>query len=201
MDDWCPRVWPEEPVPAEAAHCTDCGLHRHGSRMVWGEGRPLAPLMIILDNPGAREDAEGRAFVCGTRQTLQRAVHESGLQESDVYVTFILKRRPIRAYDKEQTRAICLRRHLLAQIEEKRPLRILCLGNAAVQAFFARDDADVKQMRQQWHAPRGIPTAVSYHPLAVRRRPNLWPNFLEDWRFLAASYIALQRRINERLST
>lgn len=30
--------------------------------MVWGEGNPAAPIMIILDNPGAREDREGKLF-------------------------------------------------------------------------------------------------------------------------------------------
>lgn len=38
MTGFCPALWPEEPV------------------------------LIILDNPGAREGHEGIAFICGTRQ-------------------------------------------------------------------------------------------------------------------------------------
>jgi DNA polymerase len=31
----------------------------------------------------------------------------------------------------------------------------------------------------------GYPCIVSYHPLAVRRRPNLKRQFMEDWSMLA----------------
>ncbi|MFM1654796.1 uracil-DNA glycosylase family protein [Brevibacillus sp. B_LB10_24] len=98
-----------------------------------------------------------------------------------------MKRRPTRAYDKERARAACMQ-HLLAQLESKRPRLVFCLGNVALQAFFANKEAEVKTYRQAWHTPRGVKTAVSYHPLAVRRRPNLWPYFLEDWKFLLSAY-------------
>jgi DNA polymerase len=47
--------------------------------VIWGEGNPNAPIFIILDNPGAREDREGTPFVCGTRETLQYGMMEAGL--------------------------------------------------------------------------------------------------------------------------
>lgn len=47
--------------------------------------------MIILDNPGAREDREGNPFVCGTRQTLLQTTRDVGLKMGDLYVIFILK--------------------------------------------------------------------------------------------------------------
>ncbi|CAH0344113.1 uracil-DNA glycosylase family protein [Bacillus sp. CECT 9360] len=90
MTDFCPVIWPEEPTPEKHLSCRECGLYEHGSRMVWGEGNPDAPIMIILDNPGAREDREGSPFVCGTRQTLQKAANEVGLDAIDLYVTSIL---------------------------------------------------------------------------------------------------------------
>ncbi len=148
--------------------------------MVWGEGNPEAPIMIILDNPGAREDREGNPMVCGTRQTLQRAIHEAGLEKEQFYVTYILKRRPVRKYDKEQTRDICMHRHLDKQLKKHRPKLIVCLGNVAVQTFFGDPEAEVKGMRGNWHEVKGYETAVAYHPLAVRRRPNLYKLFLED---------------------
>jgi DNA polymerase len=185
VNEDCLVPWPEHQVPAGETDCTDCGLFRHGSRMVWGEGNPEAPVMIILDNPGAREDREGNPFVCGTRATMRQAARMAGFRDEDLYVTYILKRRPRRAYDKDQARAACMR-HLLLQLAVQSPRWILCLGNVAVRAFFAQADAEVKTMRQQWHLTRGFSTTVSYHPLAVRRRPNLWPYFVEDWKLVKA---------------
>lgn len=177
---FCPRIWPEDPAPASERDCRECGLDRHGTRMVWGEGNPEAPIMVILDNPGAREDREGDPFVCGTRQTFQQAIAETGLDDKLFYVTYILKRKPVRKYDKEQARDICMRRHLDEQLETYRPDLILCLGNVAVQSFFGNPELDVKGLRGSWHRVNGYETTVAYHPLAVRRRPNLYKLFLED---------------------
>ncbi len=109
MEEVCPYVWTEDCTPANVKNCADCGLVHHGSRMIWGEGNPQAPIMIILDNPGAREDREGSSYVCGTRQTLQQTAYSVGFKEEDLYVTYILKRRPVKAYDKERTREICMK--------------------------------------------------------------------------------------------
>lgn len=187
MDEFCPAVWREEKTPDDEKDCVDCGLYKHGTRMVWGEGNPEAPIMIILDNSGAREDREGNPFVCGTRETLQQTIHEVGLTLNDVYVTFILKRKPVRAYDKEQTRRICMR-HLQQQLAIKKPELVVCLGNVAVQSFFQDAEVDVKSLRGAWHQIEGYETTVAYHPLAIRRRPNLKKLFVEDWTFVAERY-------------
>ncbi|KXH87107.1 uracil-DNA glycosylase [Sporosarcina sp. HYO08] len=193
MSNFCPIEWRKDPTPPSQIDCPDCGLLEHGTRMVWGEGNPAAPIMIILDNPGAREDREGNSFVCGTRQTLQKALHEVGFSPSDLYVTFIIKRKPTRAYDKEQTRATCMHKHLLKQLKENKPLLIICLGNIAVQSFFENQEAEVKTFRGKWHQVHGYRTAVAYHPLAVRRRPNLWKLFIEDLSFVSTGYQTLKK--------
>ncbi|MEH7119576.1 uracil-DNA glycosylase [Neobacillus vireti] len=187
MSLFCPILWPEEPTPDLYKHCGECGLDQHGSRMIWGEGNPDAPIMILLDNPGAREDREGNPFVCGTRQTLQQAANEAGLKNKDLYVTYILKRKPVRAYEKEEVRHICMN-HLKQQLLTKKPAFILCLGNVAVQSFFNNREAEVKTLHGKIHIVNGFQTTVSYHPLAVRRRPNLWSVFMKDWNFLAENY-------------
>ncbi|MCR2823693.1 uracil-DNA glycosylase [Lederbergia panacisoli] len=191
MANFCPERWPEILTPESYIDCKDCGLYKQGSRMVWGEGNPNASIMVILDNPGAREDKEGNPTICGTRQTLQKAAHEVGLQMVDLYVTYILKRRPVRKYEKEQTRKICML-HLEEQLLSAKPSLVFCMGNVAVQSFFKSADAEVKSLRGIWHNIQGYNTAVAYHPLAVRRRPNLWASFLQDWKLVAEQYERLR---------
>lgn len=187
MSEFCPVPWPEEQTPENLETCKECRLYEHGSRMVWGEGNPKAPIMIILDNPGLREDREGNPLVCGTRQTMQQAANDAGLDRDDLYATYILKRKPTRSYNKDRARQICMQ-HLRQQLEVKQPAFIFCLGNVAVQSFFQNPKADVKSLRGAMHDVRGYQTAVAYHPLAVRRRPNLWQLFRKDWMFLADQY-------------
>lgn len=182
-------VWPEEPVPSHAAGCERCELSCHRNRMIWGEGNPEASIVVLLDNPGAREDREGKEFVCGTRETLQQAADECGFTPNELYVTYMLKCRPRKAYDKPKAREACSL-HLSFQLEQMRPRYVFCLGNVALQTFLHNPDADVKQLRGSWMSVSGTHALASYHPLAVRRRPTLYRLFLDDWNMLFARYRA-----------
>lgn len=187
MNTFCPTPWQEDPTPRHVENCKECGLFEHGSRMIWGEGNPDASIFIVLDNPGERENKASEPYVCGTRQTVQQAAHDVGLNENNLYVTYILKRRPKRKYEKDETRQIC-RRHLKEQLEAKRPSIVFCLGNIAVQSFFNNHELDVKSLRGKMHEVGKFPTFVAYHPLAIRRRPNLKSLFLEDWQQMSNYY-------------
>lgn len=182
-----PKVWREDSVPLEAAGYEQCEVCTGKSRIIWGEGNPKAPIVIILDNPGARENKEGEEYICGTRQTLQEAIYKVNLQPEDIYLTYLLKCRPLRKYDKERARQFSLP-YLVRQIEAIRPRFLACLGDTVVQAVFGDNEVHVKNLRGSWHTVMGCPAMVSYHPLAVRRRPNLAKHFARDFEMLARSY-------------
>lgn len=184
-----PAVWPEAEAPPEVRDCRSCELHRQGSRVIWGEGNPKAPILVILDNPGAREDKEGNPFICGSRQTLQFAAFQAGFKIEDLFITYILKCRPLRKYNKVDAGNACMA-HLYRQIQLQKPKFAFCLGNVAVQWFFGNMEAEVKNLRGAWHNVKGIPVSVTYHPLAIRRRPNLLPQFTQDWEMLARRYFS-----------
>lgn len=173
-------ILPEEQAPEDMQHCEHCELYKQRNRVIWGEGNPQGSVMMILDNPGAREDREGNPFLCGTRETLQLGMREAGMDIHSVYVTYLLKRRPTQAYDKPITRAACLT-HLQSQILQKQPLVLFGFGNAVVEGLLPQEEkASVKELRGSWHEFASIPIGFTYHPLAVRRRPNLLRFFVED---------------------
>ncbi|MDQ0492347.1 DNA polymerase [Paenibacillus brasilensis] len=161
-------------------------------RVIWGEGNPKAPLMMILDNPGAREDREGNSFLCGTRETLQFGMREAGIDVNDVYVTYLLKCRPMRVYNKPEARAACLP-HLQQQLFQKQPLVLFGFGNVVAEAIFTdKESASVKELRGSWYELQGTPISFTYHPLAVRRRPNLLRFFVEDLKALKEKWKEIQ---------
>lgn len=174
-------------MPLEALGYEQCEVCTEKSRIIWGEGNPKAPIAVILDNPGAREDKEGRQYVCGTRQTLQKAIYQVNLRADDIYLTYLLKCRPICKYDKERARAFS-KPYLIQQIKKIQPKFIVCLGDVVVQSMFNDNEASVKNLRGLWHTLMGYPVVVSYHPLAIRRRPNLMKYFMQDWEMLAQRY-------------
>ncbi|WP_274361811.1 uracil-DNA glycosylase [Paenibacillus thermotolerans] len=182
---FAPEAWPEDPAPPHAADCRNCELFKQRKRVIWGEGNPNGPLLALLDNPGAREDANGEAFVCATRAKLQQAVHDAGLTKEDVYATYLLKCRPIRAYDKAKARESC-GGWLAEQTEAMRPKAVVLLGLVVAQHVLGLPEAEMSDLRGRWHEAFGAPAIVTYHPLAVHRRPNLYRNFAEDWAAAAA---------------
>jgi len=185
--EFVPILLPEDTPPSYAQDYRNCPICTEKSRLVWGEGNPHAPIVIILDNPGAREDKEGKAFICGARQTLQYAIHQSNLKLKDIYVTYLLKCRPRGQYDKEKARAFS-KPFLIRQLQDMQPKYLACLGNTAAQAMFDNNKTSAKELRGAWHQVLGLPTMVSYHPLAARSMPNLMPYFLQDWRMLGERF-------------
>src|SRR5215831_10641652 len=75
----------------KACTCTACDLYRHASQTVFGEGRVPAPLMLVGEQPGDREDLAGRPFVGPAGGVLDRALDAAGIDRDDVYVTNAVK--------------------------------------------------------------------------------------------------------------
>lgn len=140
--------------------------------------------MVLLDNPGAREDKTGAPFVCGTRKTLQSLALQAGINLENLYITYVVKCRPMRAYNKSHARMTCLG-YFYEQVRSHRPKVVFCLGNVALQALLDNAAAEVKKFRGHWHTWNGVPLAASYHPLAIRRRPNLFSYAVLDWELVA----------------
>ncbi len=181
---------PEDILPDEAREYRKCEICTDKSPIIWGEGNPHAPITVILDNPGARKTSDGRPFVCGVRQTLQTAIHNSHLAIDDIYVTYLLKCRPLKKYDKEKVRAFSMP-FLINQIKKLNPRILVCLGDVVIKTLFNDTQTSVKELRGEWREIIGIPTIVSYHPLAVRRSPkSLMPIFLKDWELLSQRFIS-----------
>lgn len=72
---------------SEATACTRCHLHAHTTQMVFGEGPVDAPLMLVGEQPGDKEDVEGRPFVGPAGQLLNRALEAAGIDRTKAYLT------------------------------------------------------------------------------------------------------------------
>src|SRR4051794_6250640 len=80
-----------EALGAEAATCTRCGLYRHATQTVFGEGPATARLLLLGEQPGDREDPEGHPFVGPAGHLLDDALRAAGIDRTEVYVTNAVK--------------------------------------------------------------------------------------------------------------
>ncbi|MDJ0641762.1 MAG: UdgX family uracil-DNA binding protein [Erythrobacter sp.] len=71
--------------------CRDCPIAECDTRAVMGEGPADATLMIVGEQPGDREDREGRPFVGPSGQLLDECLAQAGIDRSAAYVTNAVK--------------------------------------------------------------------------------------------------------------
>src|SRR5688500_2761042 len=74
-----------------AQGCRACDLWKTGTQTVFGEGSEDAEVMMVGEQPGDREDVEGRPFVGPAGKVLDTALERAGIDRDRVYVTNVVK--------------------------------------------------------------------------------------------------------------
>jgi uracil-DNA glycosylase family protein len=78
-------------IAADARRCERCPLFSNATQTVFGEGPVPAPIMLVGEQPGDREDRVGRPFVGPAGRILDDALEEAGISRDAVYVTNAVK--------------------------------------------------------------------------------------------------------------
>jgi DNA polymerase len=73
------------------ARCTRCPLYEFATMVVPGEGRAGAPLMLVGEQPGDKEDLVGKPFVGPAGRVLDKALEDAGIPRADAFVTNAVK--------------------------------------------------------------------------------------------------------------
>jgi DNA polymerase len=157
----------------DAVTCTRCRLHEGRTTVVFGEGNPLASLVVVGEAPGQEEDRTGRPFVGRAGRLLDLMLASIGLPRPDVYICNVLKCRPPQNRNPlpdevEQ----CTTSWLFAQLDLIAPRALLAVGKFAAQTL-AGSDESIGRLRGRVHVYRGTPLVVSYHPAYLLRSPNM----------------------------
>src|ERR671914_354371 len=193
---------PERPTLGKlrdvAAGCKACPLWETGTQTVFGEGLARAEVMFVGEQPGDREDREGRPFVGPAGRLLDEALEEAGVDRSLAYVTNVVKhfkwtargKRRIHAKPSWSEIAAC-RPWLDAELAVVRPRVLVCLGATAAQALLGRDFR-VTQRRGELVEPDLAPVATAaVPPPSIPRAPDDesrradYAAFVEDLRVVA----------------
>jgi DNA polymerase len=163
-----------------AQRCQACDLFKRATQVVFGEGPAPAPMMLIGEQPGDREDLSGRPFVGPAGRLLDDALEEAEIPRDQVYVTNAVKhfkwelRGKRRIHSKPNAAEIhACRGWLESEIEVVRPEVIVCLGSTAAQVFFGRS---FRLTKSRGVLEEGAPWAkrilATFHPSALLRMMN-----------------------------
>lgn len=119
-------------IAIEIENCVTCKVGKNGMA-VPGEGHADADIMFVGEAPGRTEAATGRPFVGRSGKLLRKLINESGLKESDVYITSPVKYLPDYITPKPSDIAHG-KKHFDQQVDIIAPKIIVLLGRVACLA-------------------------------------------------------------------
>ena len=174
-----PLVPPRPGLPSlreASTGCRACPLWRTGTQTVFGEGRAGARAMLVGEQPGDREDIEGRPFVGPAGRLLDEALEEAGIDRSLAYVTNVvmhfkwMPRGKRRIHQKPSWGEIAACRPWLdAELAVVRPAVIVCLGATAAHALLGRQFRVTKQRGEPVESDLAPVVLATIHPSAILR--------------------------------
>ena len=164
---------------AASANCKACDLWKLGTQTVFGEGSAGARVMLVGEQPGDKEDLQGRPFVGPAGAVLDKALAAAGIDRKDVYVTNIVKhfkwepRGKRRLHKKPNALEIsACRPWLEAEIKVVKPEVVVLLGATAAQGMMGNQFRVTKQ-RGQWLESNIAPLVMAtVHPSSILRAPD-----------------------------
>jgi len=124
--------------------CRGCELWQHATQGVMGDGRDDAPLMLLGEQPGDREDLAGEPFVGPAGRLLDKALAAAGIDPDDVFRTNVVKHfRFAGTRGKQRIHKSPSRVHvtacgpwLVAELDVVRPTGVVLLGGTAGKALY-----------------------------------------------------------------
>jgi uracil-DNA glycosylase family protein len=190
------RLIPPHPtLPAlrkAAKDCHACELWKRGTQTVFGEGEPDAKVIFVGEQPGDKEDLEGKPFVGPAGGLLDKALVEAGIDRTKVYVTNAVKhfkweprgKRRIHKKPNAQEIAAC-RPWLDAEIGVLKPKVVVCLGATAAQALLGREFRVTQHRGEFVDSPLAPFVMATVHPSSILRAPDEETRHAEMRRFVA----------------
>ena len=182
-----------------AAGCRACDLWEKATQTVFGEGAASARMMLVGEQPGDREDLEGKPFVGPAGRILDEGLQAAGIDRSRVYVTNAVKhfrftqRGKRRLHEKPNAQQIrACKPWLESEISVVKPHIIVLLGATAAQAVMGPAFRVSTQRGEVMPSPLGIPVLATVHPSSILRatdeaaREVAMASFIADLKVAAA---------------
>jgi uracil-DNA glycosylase family protein len=186
-----------EAVRRAAAGCRACDLWARATQTVFGSGPVPAPLMLVGEQPGDREDIEGEPFVGPAGGILSRALEEAGIDRERAFVTNVVKhfkwkptpggKRRLHEKPNKVEVGACLP-WVQTELELVRPEVLVLLGATALGALAGPDFSVLRDRGKPLDLPHAPLVATTVHPSSILRagsgRELAYKAFVRDLRFV-----------------
>ncbi len=166
-------------------------LKSQAKQLVFGNGNAAAKVVFIGEAPGKKEDETGVPFVGASGKFLDEMLENIGLNRKDIYITNIVKYRPPKNRDPEESEKSAFWPYLLQEIAIIRPTIIATLGRHSGQAFLSnlrisQDHGQPKRIKLMLDGKEeSVLILPLYHPAAALYNRSLRETLIEDFQSMS----------------
>ncbi len=159
-----------------------CDLKRGARQLVFADGTPGAPVMIVGEAPGRDEDRAGKPFVGRAGQLLDRMLAAIDMDRAqNVYITNVLPWRPPQNRDPRPDEIAMMQPFLERHVALSKPKVLVVMGNISCQAVLNK--RGITRLRGQWDQALNLPVLPMLHPAYLLRQPHAkrqaWADLLD----------------------
>lgn len=183
-------------VARAAETCTNCDLYRNATQTVFGEGPVGADVMLVGEQPGDKEDLEGRPFVGPAGRLLDKALAAAGIERDRTYVTNAVKHfkwshhsGKVRLHKKPSAGEIrACKPWLLEELQLVEPRGVVLLGATAAHAVLGSTFRVTHHRGEFVEWDQAPLLTATIHPSAVLRsddRAAMFDGLVADLRVVA----------------
>lgn len=175
-------------------------LKKTATNLVFSDGNPAAPVMLVGEAPGADEDRLGKPFVGASGQLLDRILACIGIDRKNenpadsIYISNILNWRPPGNRNPSPAEIEVSLPFIEKHIALVKPKLLIFAGGVPTKALLATEQG-ISRLRGKFHdyqplttelfdgaPPAPIPALATYHPSYLLRTPSqkrlVWQDML-----------------------
>ncbi|MBO9430794.1 uracil-DNA glycosylase [Sulfitobacter sp. R18_1] len=148
-----------------------CELHKGARNLVFADGVPGAPLMILGESPDRDEDRAGKPFVGRAGQMLDRMLAAIDMgRDRNVYLSNILPWRTPQGRDPKPDEIAMMRPFVQRHIELAKPKVLVLFGNWSCQSLLEK--RSIMRLRGNWTKAADLSCMPMVHPGYLLRNPE-----------------------------
>lgn len=154
-------------------------LQSQAMSLVFGEGNPGADVVFVGEAPGKKEDEQARPFVGASGRSLDNMLESIGIERSMVYITNIVKYRPLNNRDPKPVEKQAFLPYLLRQIAIIAPKLIVTLGRHSMDVLLP--GLKITDVHGQLITTDNGNYLPLYHPAAAMYNSKLRQTLADDF--------------------
>lgn len=158
-------------------------------KVVLGEGKENAQIMLIGEAPGGEEEKQGKPFVGSAGKNLNEFLQILELKREDIYISNVVKIRPFKLSPKtgkpvnrppDKDELDFFTPYLIKEIKKVNPEIIVTLGNTSLRAVLDSKSASIGDYHGKITEKDDLKIFALYHPASIIYNRSLKETYKED---------------------